>query len=110
MWGLVPLHGLTYKSNVRFMRGLLQSSARARTSLSRGYSVCSSKNGPRDSSLGAVLPFMARPLQNADGSVTCLQPDGAKMRHSPPPYRQKKPARTMADRGLFPIMCISGNG
>ncbi len=22
MWGLVPLHGLTYKSSVRFMRGL----------------------------------------------------------------------------------------
>lgn len=34
-----------------------------------GYSVCSSKNGSRDSSLGAVLPFMARPLQNAGSSV-----------------------------------------
>lgn len=43
MWGLVPLHGLTYKSSVRFMRGLA-------TIRLKGSNVA----------LPAVLPFAAQ--------------------------------------------------
>ena len=53
---------------------MLQSGSMARTSLSLRFFRSQPRTGSRDCALGAGLPFMALPLQNAGGSVAAFPP------------------------------------